>query len=233
MKSQLFRQFDPSDSDNADFKKMLAATLRIDEQTLMLLLEMLPELFSKNTGQDITKVATEMERRSGLPRVEIQKPLNLATFFVRVMGKHEEIRVESPELWIEDLLSRKIIKRSEAPRFLRFVTALKEKTFPKIEALSKAGEADVGVLPTLAGITTSVELRAVLRKDFELGDDPSKYVPEIEEVRPIVSVSIRLDSGTPSTFAFQSAPQHLEYLISQLQAAQKASRELAKRYTRK
>lgn len=94
---------------------------------------------------------------------------------------------------------------------------------------------DIGLLPFLKGIGTTVELRGIFNKEIEFSEESESYIKEVEinkekSIVPTITMALTLDSGTPSRFCFQLSPERANWLIEELKAALHKAKLLEESY---
>lgn len=221
MKSKLFRQFDLSDEKNKAFSEDLAALLTLTIEQWQVFLTNLSALLASRTQYEREQVLEHIEAKTGLARTVLSRVYSQARFFMSAF-REENIRDESPDLWAKDLVTADAMNSESQEQFVEFISLLKDVAFARVEALQRERRAETGVLPSLKGIGTSVELRGVLKEEYEWGKPVEEYDPKIEGLIPVVSVAIKVDSGTPDRFVFQAASDEILFMINELQSALKS-----------
>ncbi len=95
----------------------------------------------------------------------------------------------------------------------------------RLEKISKRG-----VLPCFQNISTTVEVRSVVEKDYNLEKPASEYEPKIISRIPIISIDIRTDSGNDQHLYFQASIEEASAIIQELLASIKiAEKTMAKK----
>ena len=80
-------------------------------------------------------------------------------------------------------------------------------------------QAKTGILPAFRSISTTVELRTILDKEYVWGNPIKDFSPKIIGWVPIVSVDIKTDSANDQHFYFQAVIEELNIIIQELTAA--------------
>jgi hypothetical protein len=137
-----------------------------------------------------------------------------------------DVGSDTPDAWVADLIDLGMISTEQAPAVSTLFKAVFDARVSGLFEMEQRRNREIGVLPYLKSVGTTVELRGVFDRSFRLGDDLGSYAPQLLSVTPIVSVSIGLDSGTPEGINFQASPDDLQFLIEVLKAAQHECRIL-------
>lgn len=133
----------------------------------------------------------------------------------------EETGHEDSENWSFDLIDLNILDDNDSDTFTAFIELLEKNIQKEIEYLSKVRTAEAGVLPYFSGANTTVELRTVLKREYKWGENIDEFVPSIQTLTPVISVAIKVDSGSSKSFTFQTSPKDVQYLIDELRSALK------------
>lgn len=225
MKSVLFRRFDLKHDLENRFVDDLADLLSLSPEDWASVVDALPALVAARTPEEQRPVIDGVEDATGIPVVQLSRICKQAQFFLSAYHT-DDIRDESPSLWAEDLKDAKILRAEDVARFIDFMSVLKMKALEPIESLQRRRSAEAGVLPSMTGSGTTVELRGVFEERYKYGRSVEEYAPKLTGMAPIISVAITVDSGPLKTLAFQGASQEIGYLIAELQAALKCAQAL-------
>lgn len=224
--SRLFSSFDPSDSDNAQFTKDLRALLDLTDEQAKALLEQFPAFRLARTPNRERQILDELEDLTKLSRLELSQSLNILTFFLdRLLA--DDVKEETTDTtlkhWVHDLATLNLISRGQQEVLLCRLIPIAQEIAPKFASEIARRQFAGGVLPTLRGCGTTVELRGVLKRPYKWGLEGSQvqYEPEVTDLVGIVSIKLRVDEGEPSSFYFQVEEPELDLLIGSLTAAKK------------
>ena len=226
MNSKLFSRFDPGAENNKQFLQDLNVLSGLALDQIDQLLTALETFSRAETPEELRQVYEEAEKATGLPRFLLNQLAALADFFVGNMLDDNIGQDDCPN-WISDLQEAGLVDDKNRAQLSAFLDGLSERADQLSKtALERAAES--GVLPTLRSFGTTVELRAIQKSRYRIGTNVENYQPKLTGVVPIVSVFVRLDSGTPSSFVFQAPADDLTYFIDVLRAAQKDASALLK-----
>jgi len=171
---------------------------------------------------------TEREELAGLEKLAAdQMGRQVATvcwrfvrFFLRVFA-NEHTREESPSDLAHDLAELGCAPSDGDREVIEaFLQRIKSRHSLFEERMLRK-RTRIGVLPTLAGIGTTVELRGVFKRELRFGETAEALKDETKaaDVQPVISVTITVDSGSPERFSFQSDPEAIAYLVEKLRFA--------------
>ncbi len=228
MKSMLFGRFDIKNEKNKEFSEDLLYSLSLKDRVIDRVIEAVPSLVRARTNAEKEPLIEEVSRDTGMTVNELGQITAVIRFFIGCFhGKAYE--GDTTEAWAEDLTELGVLGEKQAKGFLSFIGKLRSKLSEPLKELSRENKAEIGILPVLSSMSSTVEIRGVFEERFELGADVSAYKPKLIDVTPMISVAISLDSGTPSAFTFQASPRNLKYLIGELQVAIKCAEALAEK----
>ena len=215
-----------------DFKRDLESLLKLSREARLALVAASLASFSVKTDREKQALRDELENRFGTEPVSLSGSLNILKFFAESFiadPEDDPIANDVPEKIASDLAGMENIlpqspQNAEA-LLAETLTALKEGAV-KLKSTIRRMAYEAGILPNFKGIGTTVELRAVMAKKFEWGEDVDKYEPSLTEMVGIASIKINLAASDPESFSFQATDAELTNLINSLRAAQKELRLL-------
>jgi hypothetical protein len=221
MNSRLFSTFDFLNPDNEGFIRDIKKASSISGEELSILLPFFIELKKAKTKLDEEELFNELEQKVVLPLSLINDVFSLANFLLKIIKDDEKILNDSISDWNNDLVDNNIIEIQNSKNLEVFFSFLRENIYPKFKETVNKAHYENGVLPAIQSIGTTIEVRAVLEKELELGGDIDEYNPNIIDTVPIVSIKIGLDSGIINEICFQATLKDLDYIIGELQGAKK------------
>ncbi len=224
MQSILFSRFDPTSKANETFIEDLRGIVECSLEQLDVILDSLPALARSRTTMETQTIVTEVLEKTGITRNIFNQVYGIANFvFNQLNDENDNIREDSPEYWTDDLVSLDMINQDSAEHFSCFFGKLKTVSEVALIDIKRTKLYDAGILPSYSSSGTTVELRGVFEKQYRMGMSIDDYSPNLVEMTPIISVSIKVDRGDPEQLMFQSTPKDLNILIKQLQASVKAA----------
>lgn len=223
LQSRLFRDFDVDSDRNSQFKRDLPRLFALSNQTIALCLERLHELELEPTAPIFGKILREIDAATpDDPLLDIKRGIFCLRFFLGQM-QDEDIRDDTPESWLRDLQSLGLVSEEEstgeAQRFSFVINHLRDEVLPLVEPRGREFRARRGVLPCYSGMDTTVEVRAVVKKDYDSSMVIGDYRPEILGHVGIVSIVIKVDVGKDRNFYFQADRDQLHRIKNYLSAA--------------
>ncbi len=130
---------------------------------------------------------------------------------------------DEPAEFLKDLIELQLLPSSEIDEasdfLLDFFTEIQKDNDRRLRKIY-AGS----MLPNYIGITTTVDLRAVIKNPYgsdKPNEDIESYKPECIDFVPVVLVKLRRSSGDPREFKFQLECDDLQLLIKSLKASLK------------
>lgn len=228
MKSKLFGQFDPKDEDNKQFLSDLKVACELSTDQRHAITDTLPHLLSLIKAKEKEEATDALQKQTGASQLLIGHVSDFAGFFLRQM-LDDRLKDEPFTVWSSDLIELGVLNRDQESAFLALLQDLKERTLPTLSKVKKQRVYGSGVLPSLKSCGTTVELRGVFDKPYRWGTSLAEYKPVLEDVVPVISVHITLDSGAISEIGFQMTPDEADLLISEFSAARVNARILSER----
>ncbi len=222
MESKLFQYFNPLGEENksflSDFKYVLEAT----PDQLNQVIHTLPEFLKAPNRTQSDPILDKMSTETGLPRIALGPIIRIGNFMSSsINDQRDDISDDSPEAWANDLLSVGIIEEKQLLAIVKFFQLIVEINDSEIKSVQLDRRAESGVLPVFEAMGTTVELRGVFDTVHRLGMPIDNYSPSLVNIVPIISVSLRVDSGDHTHFTFQSSLEDLGDIINKLEAAKK------------
>lgn len=219
MKSQLFSKFDPSSKENDEFATDFARLISLPDKALSACIDSLPDLLLAKTETRTTELYDRLHEQTGQSYIDLRSSV-FCMEFLTVKSLESDKKSDTPEAWADDLRGLKIIDSDDLERkFVALAERLKREIAPQYELQLRRREFAKGVLPSIKSMGTTVELRAVQRDKYKIGENFDNYKSKIEDVVGVISVHITTDSGSFDDFHFQASEEELEYLIDTLRAA--------------
>lgn len=126
-------------------------------------------------------------------------------------------RGDEPQVLAESLIKKKLIHAQHTTRLVAVLKRLKELA-PSIREVSRRGETAISPMATFENAWSSVELRAILDREWLGVEDPTTYEPQVTSLIPIASIMVETDD---EDFAFQCTEDGLAMLMSAVMAAQR------------
>ncbi|MBN1476542.1 hypothetical protein JXA47_07310 [Candidatus Sumerlaeota bacterium] len=218
MKSRLFSQFDPVAEGNKELERHLKLFINLEPDKRKALIEVLPEREGSKTKAVSALIIERLQEQIQRSSVEIGYIFRLLRFFLEAMID-EKTTDDTEDQWAEDLGSIGFLSPPEKEIFIQAMSQIREAVLPSVVGEYKRRLYGEGVFPTLSGVYTTVELRAVQDKPYALGTKVEDYQPQIHDTVGVVSIRIRVDSKNQSDFCFQMTEAELDILIDALRAA--------------
>jgi len=229
MKSNLFSSFDPKAKSNDKFIGDMKRLMETNETQRNLILQAFPELYREESVSKREPLINDLVQKTGLNRLDIGSAHAIIEFMVKQLDNETvNVAADSPESWVEDLLSLGILEPDLAPAFTDFMRSIKQRAEKDLLSIRKERVYGAGILPSLTGVGTTVELRGIFDKEYHLGTPITEYTPQMRSVVPVISISISVNRGHPTDFMFQATQNDVDALISALEAAKKEVTTLCK-----
>jgi hypothetical protein len=217
MKSKLFAEFDPRET--PDFERDLRRALTLSPSLAQTIAGEAGEFFLTRTERTRDALAHDISRKTTVPLTDVRAALKVFAFFLRMLTQ-DKFSSDRPEDLFDDLLDSEFVVREHRATFISAIETVKMVALASIEDINRA-RTGAGITPSLELAETTVELRGVIKPDFEVGDRAETYEPRIMGFVPVVSVRIQLDRGQPNDICFQCDEFQWNLLLEHLQATNK------------
>jgi len=217
MRSKLFQMFDLVAPDNEAFLRDVDVLAQLSEEQLTTFLEAVPRLSALATDAQQVQLIEEVGNATGRAAVEVAYILRALQLFMTGF-LDEKTASDTPEDLVADLREADAVAPEAAENLQRLLIKIREFAPQSRDAL-EASTAVHRVLPNVAGFHTSVELRAILKREFDAGTPVAEYKPDIRDAAPIVSVRLMLDGGPAQDVCFQLTKDGARRIADTLLAA--------------
>lgn len=217
MKSKLFAEFDPRETQ--DFERDLKRALTLSPTQAQIVAGEAAEFFLARTERTRDALANDISRKSNAPLTDVRSALKVFTFFLRMLTQ-DKFSSDRPEDLFDDLLDSEFVSSEHRTSFITAIETIKIVAVSSIEDINRA-RTGAGITPSLELAETTVELRGVIKPDFEVGDKADMYEPRLLGFVPVVSVRIQLDRGQPNDICFQCDEFQWTLLLEHLRATDK------------
>lgn len=213
MKSQLFENNPTPTEELANDLKRIAALK--DLPAICIRLPAVASRFAQAPNRRGEAEALEELRDAfSLAANEVNALLRVSVFVLREMAE-----TDTAEDIANDLRTLRLVDEDEIARLgglLKGLVVEWKQTYGDIRNVYATQQA---VVPTPVGVSTVVDLRAVIPGGFKIGDDLHTYKPRVATLVPVAITNIRFDDG--ESVVFQMDVRTLRILVDELQAAEK------------
>lgn len=212
--SETLRRLDLESEAGRDFLGDFRRLVRLSADARDRSVRALVPLLRARTGR--ARKAVENEVLDGLPDdpADVLAGLALLEFFAAgLAGQDQE---DDPDVLATELADAAELGDAERNEAHRLLNRLRDEVVPERRRQRYAR----GILPSLVGVGTTVELRAVQGTQFRAGQGLASYTPNIEGVVGIVSIAISTDDPIAGRFFFQTDEAGLTSFLDALQSAQ-------------
>jgi len=219
MKTRLFSTFDVQHENNKGFLDDLRKIKSLSKEKLSVLINSFPEFKDISIKIEKRKFFDDLQKKTDLSYNIISSVFDVTNFFLKRIDNDERILDDNILDWITELVDYKAFEKEYANIYELYFTLLREDIYPKFKQITSKTYYESGVLPSIKSIGTTLEMRAILDREIELGENVENYNPRIIDIVPIVSIKIGLDSGVPDEISFQVSQKKLDYLIGEFEAS--------------
>lgn len=228
MRSKLFQMFDLEAADNEAFQRDVAVLADVTQEQLVAFLRAVPRVSAVATDTERVQLLEELGAATDRSPVEVAYILRALQLFLTGF-LDEKTGADTPEDLAADLREVGILEKAQATTLAMLLRDVREFA-PQSRAALEASTAVHRVLPNVAGFHTSVELRAILEREFEPGTLVVEYKPDIRDAAPIVSVRLILDAGPVQDVCFQLTKDGAKRIADTLLAAAVTLDEFERRF---
>jgi hypothetical protein len=217
MKSRLFAQFDPHEA--PDFERDLKRTLTLSPNQAQVVAGESAEFFLARTERTKDGLANDLARKTNAALGDVRSALKIFSFFLRMLTQ-DKFSGDRPEDLFDDLQDGEFVSSEQRATFIAGVETVKIVAVSSIEDINRA-RTGAGITPSFELAETTVELRGIIKPDFEVGDKAESYEPRLMGFVPVVSLRILLDRGEPSEICFQCDEFQWNLLLEHIRATDK------------
>ena len=200
------------------FEEHLNVLWDITKEKQKIILKRMPQVIHAETAAERSGVQDALAKEVG---GDSKKVLQAVSILLYIADQWNPF-LDDPQSMMRDIKMLKVLpkekkKKDRAERFLKdFFNFLEKDSRYKIKELSASA-----VVPSLTGVDTAVDFRAVVESYFSWRvDNPEAYKPQCKSLIPVVLVEIRT-TKRENPFFFQCELDDLGRLIRQLQATVK------------
>jgi hypothetical protein len=217
MRSRLFQTFDLDAPENDAFHRDVEVLAALPEDQLPAFLHAVPRLSALATDSEQLQLIDEVTGSTSRSPVDVAYILRALQLFLTGF-LDEKTASDAPADIAADLVEANILDREPAANLERLLAHVRTYA-PQSRAVFEASTAVHRVLPNITGFHTSVELRAILEREYEAGTPVAEYQPAIRDAVPIVSVRLTMDSGPAQDVCFQLTKNGARRIADALHAA--------------
>ena len=211
MRTSIFSQFANL---RKDFSEDFSTLWELPDKHRLALIGYVSQIAKTTTTDDKKKLMEAAALDIGGDIPNLLRSMQVLTF---VSSQWDPMH-DTPENFLKDLEELELIpeeKSDEARKFLQgFFHEIQRDNLRRLQKMYANS-----LMPSLEGISTLVDFRAVFDKLYHLGDDLDSYHPKCVDLTPVVLIKIVRDSGVPQTIVFQCEPESVKLMIGQLQSA--------------
>jgi len=191
-------------------------------------------LLSKTTDEQVSILSEAVASKAVPNQQAAVSAFRMGSFLFRAMT-NKSTKDDSASDLVRDIQTLGVEK--EYLSALKAFVQIVEKNRAWYESQQRQESFQKGLFPSLKGVGTTVDLRAVFNDEIGFGESVESYTTRVKldketPLMPIVSVALTLDSGHPDRFCFQASPKYISWLIEELRAALHKVTMLEKKYVR-
>ena len=225
MKSTLFSRFDLTDEENKFFVEAMEKVLSNNRDGLLKIIQRLPEMQTLTSRQERINVCEELSDELGVEFSTVNSAINVFNFFASNLIKNE-FKDDTAEQIVDDLISLNKLKKDKKDLLQEILELIIKESKNSLLRANAERKSKLGVLPSFTGISTSVELRAIIEREIDVKESLDEYLPILLGYIPIVSISIHSDDENNSNYFLQATIDETKLIIRELQAAIKISEKI-------
>lgn len=222
MKSKLFNKNLWLENDR--FKEDLKRLVEFPVESIVEAPNVVVDVHLANTSAEADEVFSIATKKMSVDEAKLRSTFQVIGNFVREMAPDGDAAADSIDSIVADIKDAEIIPSSSIEKLREFLIATKKTAAERFHRAEKKKQYQDTGLPTLIGVSTTVNLRAVFEKEFKSNMSVETYDPRCEGLIPTATVKLRFDSDSPFENVFFQASQreirilkeHLESLEKQL-----------------
>ncbi len=232
-KSRLFADFRPSDETREDIVRDIAVLLSLPEKVINELPAHLSSFIVATYEDERRDLVKSLADIAGRDLADIKGVFRLLAFFARGSIDDDKLSEDAPSDWVDDLINEDLLVVTHKGQMLHVLELVKEKVGADLLAEAMSALYETGIVPTLTGHGTTVELRGIQKSKYRPFTPLSNYEPIISGLVSVVTVSLVIrdtDRKEPERVVFQATEKQLEDLINVLKASLEDARALKNSY---
>jgi len=225
MKSELFSKFDLHNPDNYPFFEDLTDTFALSEETILKIVSKLSQYIQSRSSGLKRKLAESISEELKLQSTQILNSMDVL-YFLFAQPKNHEIEKDTPEIWASDLLNAGFLTQDNKDLFIKIIKEMNSTFYQELNRERLLLISRKGIFPSIRRFDTTVELRAVIEKEYHWEEKVSDFNPNIIGLVPIISCSLSTDVEENCHYYFQVDTEEALFIINQLQSALKIAKTL-------
>lgn len=224
MKSNLFSKYSYDESE--DFVKDLKRLIEIEHDILLQLPTIVYESVLANTPADKEKLVKDHAERLHIDEAVINSNASIVHHFLKELspdgdgGKDDLISIK------DDAVDLNLLDKKKSDIFIAFLEKIKGIAIEQFYHYKRLREYESSGLPTIVGLTSTVNLRAIFDEEFKTTTGLKNYKPKCEGLTPVAIIKLRFDSDSPlENVFFQAGKSELRIIIEYLESIEKQIEE--------
>lgn len=175
-----------------------------------------------NTDFEADEIFSAAALRLGVDESKLRANFQIIGSFVTEFSPNGAANGDSTDALLDDIKESKIVETKDLPKLETLLDAAREVAIVRYYKTQKRKEYETSGLPTLIGISGTVNLRAIFENPYKLGMLITEYSPKCEDLVPVAIMNLRLDlDDTPKNIFFQMTPSGIQLMKNQLEALEK------------
>ena len=220
MKSRLFSKNPYTEIE--DFKKDLSRLLKLDSKVIESLPSAIFQLSTIRTEKERSDLKTALAKKLGIDESVIVANASIVSHFIKELSPTGDGGNDAVEDIVDDIIDSGIAPEESRKILKVFLERARKIATEEYQEVRKRHSYEIESMPTLVGISATVNMRAIFDQPFKSAIGAEKYKPKCEGLIPIGIVKLRLDSDSPIENVFFQVNQHeLDILIEHLIATKK------------
>lgn len=213
--------------ENEKFKDDLPKLLSINEQTISEFPLVIADVHLADTTADSDEIFLKAAAKLDVDESKLRSAFQVGGAFIVELSPEGDGRNDTVQDIVDDISQAMDLDQVQINRLSRFLYSAKKIAEEKFYQSQKKKEYEQSGMPTLVGISGTINLRAIFDKQFKSNIDVADYSPKCEGITPVAILKLRLDPESPQeNIFFQMTSREIRMMIDHLSSMEKQIREV-------
>ena len=180
--------------ENEKFKEDLRRLLNLSEKVLSDFPSIIADVHLSNTTTEADEIFLKAATKLGIDESKLRSAFQVGGAFILELSPNGDGRNDIIENIVNDIAQEMDLEKEATNRLSIFLLSAKQVAEEQFYQAQKKKEYEQSGMPTIVGISGTVNLRAIFDKPYKTNIDIKDYTPKCEGITP---VAILKDKATP------------------------------------
>lgn len=215
--------------DNKKFKEDLPKLLSLSEKVLSEFPSIIADVHFSNTNSEADEIFLNAAEQFDVDESKLRIAFQVGGAFIAELSPEGDGRNDIVENIVDDISEVMELDKEKVSRLSLFLQSAKHVAEEKYYKSQKKKQYEQSGMPTLVGISGTVNLRAIYEKQYESNEDVEDYSPKCEGITPVAILKLRLDSDSPiENIFFQMTAREIRMVVEHLISMEKQIDEVVR-----